>query len=157
MRRKDREITDRADLINALRSAKILTLALWDGAEPYAVPVNFGYSEGRIFFHCATEGRKLDIIAGNPTVAFVAVAALEIKDSDRACGYTTDFISVMGTGTARVVRNDDEKRAGLGVLMAQHGGPAGPFEEKALAKTAIVEISVASLTGKKKGFQPLSV
>ena len=35
-------------------------LALWDGEEPYAVPLSYVYHEGKLYFHCARAGRKLE-------------------------------------------------------------------------------------------------
>ena len=33
-------------------------LALWDGEEPYAVPLSYVYHEGKLYFHCARAGRR---------------------------------------------------------------------------------------------------
>ena len=38
--------------------------------EPYVVPVAYGYEEGKIYFHSARQGRKLDFIRGNSRVCF---------------------------------------------------------------------------------------
>ena len=35
---------------------------------PYAVPLNYAYIDGKIYFHCALEGRKLDAVRANPEV-----------------------------------------------------------------------------------------
>src|SRR5512136_2795322 len=37
---------------------------------PYVVPLTYGYCEGKIIFHGASEGKKLEIIRENPTVCF---------------------------------------------------------------------------------------
>ncbi len=46
-------------------------LAMTVGDEPYAVPLNHAYRDGRFYFHCANAGRKLDTIGQNPNVAYV--------------------------------------------------------------------------------------
>lgn len=38
--------------------------------EPYVVPVAYGYAHGKIYFHSAGKGRKLDFIRGNSRVCF---------------------------------------------------------------------------------------
>jgi nitroimidazol reductase NimA-like FMN-containing flavoprotein (pyridoxamine 5'-phosphate oxidase superfamily) len=37
---------------------------------PYIVPVGYGYSEGKIFFHTCEEGIKMEAIRSNPNVCF---------------------------------------------------------------------------------------
>ena len=73
MRRKEREVIDYAEIEEIIRSAGCAGLIL-GGMYPYIVPMNFGYENvnGRrtLFFHCAGEGRKLDLLRRNPDVAF---------------------------------------------------------------------------------------
>ena len=74
MRRKDREVIRHADLLDMVARFKVCRLGLWDGREVYVVPLNFGYEERdgslNLFFHCAREGRKLDILQIRPEVSF---------------------------------------------------------------------------------------
>lgn len=65
VRRKDKEITNRAEIEGILKKAFICHLGLSDGDLPYVVPMNYGYEDGHIYLHCATEGKKLDIIKKN--------------------------------------------------------------------------------------------
>lgn len=148
MRRKEREVSDREEISRMLALGRVMTLALCDGSTPYAVPVNFGHAEGRLYFHCAPEGRKLDLIARNPVVAFNVVCQNEIVTNELPCGWTAKYLSVSGTGRARVVEGSVEKEHGLGVIMAHHGGPATGFNPAHLERTAVVEIELLELTGK---------
>ncbi len=70
IRRRDREITDREVMIGIMKSVKYLVVAMADGNESYLVTLSCGYSEeeNAFYFHCAREGRKLDVIAKNPRV-----------------------------------------------------------------------------------------
>ena len=74
MRRSDREITDLDEILSIINDCKVIHLAMVDDGEPYLLPLNFGYTcEGgafSFFCHSAREGRKLDILRKNPTVAF---------------------------------------------------------------------------------------
>ncbi len=38
--------------------------------EPYVVPVAYGYEQGKIYFHSARQGKKLDLIRKNDRVCF---------------------------------------------------------------------------------------
>jgi len=39
-------------------------------SEPYVVPVAYGYEQGKIYFHSARQGKKLDLIRKNDRVCF---------------------------------------------------------------------------------------
>ena len=69
MRRKKQELTEK-QCLDILRRAKTATLALsGDDGYPYSVPMNFVYEDGKIYFHGAKEGHKIDAIRNNPKVS----------------------------------------------------------------------------------------
>ena len=55
---------------NVLKTAKYVTLAMCMNDEPYLVTLSHGYDQVKncIYFHCAKEGRKVDIMRANPRV-----------------------------------------------------------------------------------------
>jgi nitroimidazol reductase NimA-like FMN-containing flavoprotein (pyridoxamine 5'-phosphate oxidase superfamily) len=70
LRRKEKEVVDSEELIIPLRKAAHITLAFCGNNEPYLVTLNHGYDEEEncIYFHCASEGKKIDLLNMNPTV-----------------------------------------------------------------------------------------
>ena len=76
-----------------------------------------------------------------------------LKESERACGFTTHFRTVMGQGRARLLIDEDERRHGLDVLMRHHGMAAPSYEPEHLALTAVVAIEITSMTGKRHGLE----
>ena len=74
MRRTDREITDAEKITQIIQTCHCCRLGFCDNGAVYIVPLNFGYAEEngkRVFyFHSAKSGRKLDLIAGTPSVGF---------------------------------------------------------------------------------------
>lgn len=79
---------------------------LGDGGYPYAVPLNYYYESGRLYFHGAKTGHKLDAIAQCDKVSFCVID----KDENVPAEFTTYFRSVIAFGHARVVEDDAEKR-----------------------------------------------
>lgn len=154
MRRKDREISDRSEIDEILDRAETLVLSLWDGEEPYAVPVNFVRVGTDLYFHCAREGRKLDIIAERPRICFTAVAEARVETGAEPCDCTTYYRSAVGWGSAAVLEDPAEKAAALAALNRKHGAPDGPFPPQMLAATAVVRIAVDRVTGKAKRPRP---
>ena len=58
MRRKDRELTDGAEMDEILDKALVGHLGLCDEGEPYVLPMNFAVLKGALYLHCAREGRQ---------------------------------------------------------------------------------------------------
>lgn len=74
MRRSDREIKDFDEIIEVINKCDVCRLAINDGDYPYIVPMNFGLNieDGKVvlYFHCASEGKKLELLRKNNKVAF---------------------------------------------------------------------------------------
>ena len=79
MRRQEREIRDEAEIQEILEKGLVCRLGLYDGQYPYVVPLNYGYRNGCIYFHCAREGRKIDILKKNDRVCI----EVDIDSRDR--------------------------------------------------------------------------
>jgi nitroimidazol reductase NimA-like FMN-containing flavoprotein (pyridoxamine 5'-phosphate oxidase superfamily) len=70
IRRKDKEIIEKEILTKILKKAKYVTIAMVKDGEPYLVSLSHGFDEkkGFIYFHSASEGKKLDYLKANPIV-----------------------------------------------------------------------------------------
>jgi len=132
-----------------MAEAQVCRIGLSDDGMPYVVPMNFGLGENCLYFHCAREGRKLDIIGQNDRVCFEMDICREVYRHEKACGCSTRFDSVIGFGRALLVEDPGEKRLALDKIM-EHYGAQGPFSyaEEYFAKTTIIRIDIESMTGK---------
>ncbi len=152
MRRQKQEITDKAEIDLILSSAKIIRIAFYDGNEPYVLPFNYGYADGKIYIHCALEGRKLDIIRKNPLVAFEATADAGRRNNnpETPCAYGYSYRCAAGTGNAFIINDEWERIRGLNILMKQQAGLLNPvYEPEKMAKTAVVRVDILKVAGKK--------
>ncbi|MBU3917342.1 pyridoxamine 5'-phosphate oxidase family protein, partial [bacterium] len=70
MRRKEKEITDKAIIDSIINDSKVCRLGLSDDNRPYVVPLCFGYENDTLYFHSAHKGMKLDILKKNKQVCF---------------------------------------------------------------------------------------
>ena len=151
MRRKDKEITDRSIIENILEEALVLHVALIDGDRPYIIPVNFGYKGNTIYIHCATEGKKIDLIRENNLIAFQAETGVDIYRKSTPDKCSVLFRSIAGYGRAFIVESREEKKRALQLLM-NHYNRDGPGEWKfgeCLDKVCIIKIAIESITGKE--------
>ena len=151
MRREEKEITDRAEIDAIIRSCKTCRLAMSDGDQPYVVPLCFGYDGSALYFHCAPEGRKLDILRANPRVCVEFDIAGEVAEASRACSWGIGFQSVIAFGIALFVEEPEEKRTALGLLMAQYARPGQefPFPDASVIHTTIIKVPIDQITGKQ--------
>lgn len=149
MRRANREIFDKSTIRALMEEALVCRIGFCDDGLPYVVPMNFGLGENCLFLHCATEGRKLDILRQNERVCFEMDFLREIRQGPASCGWGARYESVIGFGRAILVDDAAEKRFALDRIM-DHYRAQGPYAypDDILAKTAIIRIEIESLTGK---------
>lgn len=150
MRRREKQITDRSQIEAIIARSQVCRLALSDGGQPYIVPLCFGYRRSRLYFHSAAAGRKIDILRRNPRVCFEFDLEPEPVAGQSACAWTLRYRSVIGFGTAEILQDPEETRAGLEAIMAQYAGE-GPheFSADALAQTRVIRVTVEQMTGKQ--------
>ncbi len=158
MRRKDREITDLAQIRDILSKARVVHLGLADGDKPYVVPMHYGYElEGEklvLYVHSAQEGRKLDVIARNPNVfAEIDTGEILIPGGDDPCDYSAAYRSVMGEGKALVLEDPAEKAAALQILMKSQTGKDFVITEEMAAPVTVIKIQLDWFTAKSRPVQ----
>lgn len=157
MIRGDKEITDIKEIEAVLERAGVLRIAM-AGDEPYIVPVNFVYRNGSIYVHSAARGKKIEMLRRDPRVCFETDLYFETVRADRPCNWGMKYLSVIGTGTARITDDTREKEEALRALMEKYSGSGDwRFEEKELRAVAVIIISVSSLTGKRSGINGMTL
>lgn len=154
MRRKEREIKDISELVKILSKNCVGTLSLSGGEYPYAVPLNFGFSENdgefKVYFHCASEGKKIELIKKNPKVCFEVHTMERITgEGESACVYSCAYESVIGLGCARELTSHDEKKEALIKIMENCTGREFDFNENQTRGVTVFEIAFSEVTGKR--------
>lgn len=147
--RRTKQALSQEECIQILNSTTHGVLAVsGDDGYPYAVPVSHTYEDGKLYFHCAVEGHKLDAIARSDKVSFCTVAQDEVQPAE----FATLYRSVILFGRARVVTDDAARRRALESLVLKFSPgfvEEGQREiEKDWARTCVVEISIEHMTGK---------
>lgn len=148
MRRK-RQLLPQAESVAILEKMTNGILALHgDEGYPYAVPVSYVYADGKIYFHSAMKGHKVDAIVRNEKVSFCVVEQDDIKPAE----FTTYFRSVIVFGRACILTDETEKRAALNLLTDKYS-PGEPSLSDEIAKgfghLLMVRIDIKHMTGKE--------
>lgn len=149
MRRKDREVTDIAEIAGILARCDVIRLGLTGDCGPYVVPLSFGFevteSKITVYFHGAAEGLKHELLAVDNRVCVEADIFTGYAQSQY--GITAGYESVIGFGRAEIV-DGDEAQHGLRLLL-EHCGFVGYPLEKCAAFTRVYKITLDSVTGKR--------
>ncbi len=150
MRRRDRELSQ-AEAMDILERGDYGVLAtIGENGYPYGVPLNYVYSKGKIYFHCAGEGHKTDNIAYDNRVSFTVVTRHEpIPDK-----FSTRFESAIVFGTAVKISDIDEKRYALRELIKKFSSEfmdkGMKYIDSAMDKTAVYGIVIEKISGKAR-------
>ena len=154
MRRKDRQITDPAEIRAILARARVLHLGLFDGEYPYVVPMHYGFSleDGKLtlYAHGAKEGRKLDLIRRDGRVFVEIDTDEELVPGSTACAWGACYASVMGRGRASIVEDETEKCRALELLMKTQTGADFAFTPQAAAAVTVLRIELEEYTAKAR-------
>jgi nitroimidazol reductase NimA-like FMN-containing flavoprotein (pyridoxamine 5'-phosphate oxidase superfamily) len=153
MRKHNKEIKDPGVIVELLNTCHVGRLGTIGGdGYPMIKPLNFGYAEGRIYFHTAKEGEKIDDIRRNCRVCFeVDLPIAFVRGDNNPCRAEYLYRSVIIKGTAHIVEDREEQKFGLRCLMQKYqpDGGYGGFSDEKLAITGVVRIDIEEMTGKE--------
>ncbi len=115
MRRKKQQLSQ-AECTEILEQGSYGVLSVsGDDGYPYGVPLNYLFADGRIYFHCAKEGHKLDALNRDSAASFCVV----VEDRQVAQEYTTYFRSVIVFGRVCIVQEEARRRDVISRLAAK--------------------------------------
>lgn len=149
MRRKN-QVLSAEESIQILKRATSGVLAVsGDDDYPYAVPLSYVYHDNKIYFHGAKAGHKLDGITRNEKVSFCVIDQDQVIQDE----YTTYFRSVIVFGRARVM-DEEEKRRALEILTARYSPDIEEARrsqaiDKGLKAVCMIELEIEHMSGKE--------
>lgn len=148
MRRKKQKLTEK-QCIDILKRAKTATLALHgDDGYQYSVPVNYVYLDGKIYFHGAKSGHKIDAIKNNSKVSISIIDQEDVIEEE----LTTYFRSIILFGKAKILQDDDEIYQAVNALGLKYCNDEVAVEKEIQREwkdLCCVEITIEHLTGKQ--------
>lgn len=149
MRRFRQQLSD-DESVGILKKATSGTLALLgDNGYPYAVPISYVYAEGKLYFHSALSGHKVDAIRNCDKASFCVIEQDNIHPKE----FTTYFRSVIAFGRIHIVEDDAEKLSAARLLSERYNpGDDEGFQkelEKGFARMLVIRFDIEHLTGKE--------
>ncbi len=144
-------IESRYEIESILREEKVGYLGMSVEEKPYVVPLNYGYVEGKILFHCALTGKKLEYLKRNPQVCFTVgrqSSRLVRHPQGAHCPIDTD--SVICYGMARIVEAPQDKQKLLNIYNRCLQPDAEEIPAEAISNCCAVEIKITEMTGRQQ-------
>jgi nitroimidazol reductase NimA-like FMN-containing flavoprotein (pyridoxamine 5'-phosphate oxidase superfamily) len=153
LRRSDKQWNAPDEIEQLLASVRIMTGACCLKNEPYLFTVDFVWDRQarQLWFHSASEGRKMDIIKANPRVCVTVVEDRGYIEGE--CDHA--YRSLILEGEAQVVTDLAEKRRGLELLARKHEPQPDAVlarfapDDETVRKVGIVRITVDAISGKQ--------
>lgn len=149
IRRFKQQISDE-ECIEILKNEKRGVLSLiGDDGYPYGIPLNHFYDErdGKIYFHGAKEGHKIDAIKANPKASFCVMDQGFTKDDD----WALNIKSVIVFGKIGFITDIKKSEEICTKLVQKFTNDKEYLENElnnALARVLCFELTIEYMTGK---------
>ena len=141
----DRQEIERILLTN---TAGVLSVIDEDGY-PYAVPLSYVYFDGKIYFHSAKVGHKIDAIKNCDKATFCIIDKDEVQPEK----YTTFYKSVIAFGTVKIIENQEETLFAIKELgekyYPRHDTELQHEIDKSKDAFVIIKLDISHITGKQ--------
>ena len=150
MRRKNQVLPENITMEVLERGSNGILSVIGDDGYPYGVPVSYAMLDGKIYFHCAKSGHKIDAITNCDKVCFTVVDKDEIVPEK----FTTFFRSVIVFGKAKILTEKEEILAAIRAISGKYS-PDETVESReneikgSFNAMAIVEITPEHISGKE--------
>ena len=145
MRRNDKLMSETETLSLLKNSQEGVLGTISENGYPYTVVVNYVYHNGKIYFHSAKAGHKIDNINFSDKVSFTVYDDVKVLGEE----LNTLYKSLTLFGKAKVVETTEEV---LWELIKKYSKLSEKKAKQMIAKeidiTAVIEIEIEHLTGK---------
>ena len=145
IRRRDKQMSEEDTLALLIRGEEGILGTIGDNGYPYTVVVNYVFYNGKVYFHCAKVGQKIDNIKENEKVSFSVYDSVKVVGEE----LNTKYQSLTLFGRAKVIETSREI---LMELIKKYSDipqeKANGMISKEIDITALVEIEIDHITGK---------
>ena len=150
--RRKKQLLPEETAVEMLQRNTSGTLALLgDDDYPYAVPLSFIYLNGKLYFHSAKNGHKIDAVRNYEKASFCVIDRDQIVPEK----FTTHSRSVIAFGKVRLIEEVEEMRSIATALAMKYSGDFAeqiPNEFKAYVNNlVIIEMTIEHMTAKGTG------
>lgn len=163
LRMYKRECTDSIKISAFLEQARTGFLGLSDFNGPYVVPLNFVWRNGSIYFHGASEGRKISILRNNVQACFTVCEDQGTITDIVPANTDTAYISVMLFGSVAFIADLEESTEAMQAMLDKYvpGYYDNPLAKSHVEKyvsslgsrTSVLKLTPTAITAKENNSQ----
>jgi len=154
IRRQNRILEDENRIEELLQNSEygFLSVGVEENGYGYGIPLSYVYDKetNSLYFHCAPDGQKLDVMKTNNKVSFCVVGITKPIGNQ----FTTLYESVLTYGSADLNLSDEEKRKALKLLVQKYSAGyeelGDKYMEKSWARTFAFKVEIEHITAKAK-------
>ena len=154
MRKSDREIKSKEEIIDIIKRCDVIRLAFNNGDYPYILPLNFRFevkNDKVIFYlHSALEGTKVDIMKKDNRASFEMDTKHELQYYEEKGYCTMSYESIIGRGRIRILPEDEKMNALKKLMGHYHKSEDTYFNPAAISRTLVYSLEVEEMTAKRK-------
>ena len=147
MRRIKQQLSETQCIDILTREPRGVLAVLGDEGYPYAVPLDFFYRDGRLYFHSAMEGHKVDALKACDKASFCVMDQGQRTEGDWALWFN----SVICFGRMRLVEDREETIAiarDLGLKYYPSRQDVEDEIQKDGRRVLCMELTIEHMTGK---------
>ena len=154
MRKSDREIKSKEEIIDIIKRCDVIRLAFNNGDYPYILPLNFGFEvrNDKVIFYLrsALEGTKVDIMKKDNRASFEMDTKHELQYYEEKGYCTMSYESIIGRGRIRILPEDEKMNALKKLMGHYHKSEDTYFNPAAISRTLVYSLEVEEMTAKRK-------
>ncbi|MBE5761368.1 MAG: pyridoxamine 5'-phosphate oxidase family protein [Clostridiales bacterium] len=149
MRRSGQLLPESESIKILMNSTSGVLSLLGDDGYPYGVPLSYSYDDGKLYFHCAKVGHKIDAVKNYDKASFCVIEKDQVVEEE----YTSYYRSVIAFGKVHVVEDENEKLRIINHIAAKYVPGREEARKIAINKEfagmAIIQMDIEHLTGKE--------
>ena len=119
-----------------------------DGGYPYTVPINFVLTDGKLYFHCAREGHKLDAIRSCDKACFTVIDD-PVKEPDSWWYHVRSVICFGRIAILESGEEHDRRLVELGKKYFPDGYDIDTDMKRNAPRAEVLEFTIEHISGKK--------
>ena len=147
LRRKEKQLS-KEETYNILENNTYGVLGtVGEDRYPYTVPMNYVIMDGKIYFHGAKQGHKIDNINYNNKASFCVVSESEVIESK----FTSEYKSVIVFGKISIVDGKEKKDSLIELVekySPEYRDKGIKYIEEAIDKVQVFKLDIERMTGK---------
>ena len=149
-------INEKEEIYKIIDQADACYVSMTDlEGNPYCVPMNFGFKNEIFYFHSGKGGKKMEIFQKNPKVCIVLDIdrELNVRHEGVACSYSMKYQSVMAYGNIEIIKDLDEKREYMNIIMKHYTSRDDfKYNDPAIKNVEIMRVKCDYLAGHNRGY-----